>query len=246
MERLSKTALFAALSMVTTPLAALAATPAACTAHSGATSPHLIELYTSEGCSSCPPAEDWLGALSDDSAVIALEFHVDYWDALGWPDRFASARWTARQGALAARSANHIVYTPEVALDGREWRQWSRASLPTPVATAVRLDMEVTPGAALQARVESLEARSGAPLQAYFAIVENGLTSSVRNGENAGRTLRHANVVRTFAGPAALGERATLEPPTDLVADNAALIGFVTDAHGVVLGSLKVALRDCR
>jgi hypothetical protein len=233
------------LTLAATPLVALAATPAACTAHSSATTPHLIELYTSEGCSSCPPAEDWLGGLSDDSLAVALEFHVDYWDALGWPDRFASARWTARQNALAARSANYIVYTPEVALDGREWRQWSRASLPPPAAAAVRLHMEVTPGAALQARLTSLEARSGTPLQAYFAIVENGLTSSIRNGENAGRTLRHANVVRAFAGPAALGERATLQAPPDFVDDNSALIGFVTDAQGAVLGSLKVALRDC-
>src|SRR4051794_31883609 len=95
-------------------LLTLAATPSfaatsACVAHGAATTPHLIELYTSEGCSSCPPAENWLDGLSDDARVIALEFHVDYWDALGWPDRFANARWTARQNALAARSPSHIV-----------------------------------------------------------------------------------------------------------------------------------------
>lgn len=231
------------LALAGTPPRLLAAPPA-CIAHSVATTPHLIELYTSEGCSSCPPAENWLDGLAEDARVIALEFHVDYWDALGWPDRFASARWTARQNALAARSPSHIVYTPEVALDGREWRQWSRASLPPAAAAPLPLDLEITRGNPLQARLSGPAA--GAPLQAYYAIIESGLTSIVRSGENAGRTLRHANVVRALAGPLAPGQYAMLDAPADLAENNAAVVGFLTDAQGTVLSSIRLALPGCR
>ena len=78
-------------------LAAAPAPDAACVAHSTRERPHLVELYTSEGCSSCPPAERWMSSIRDDATQVGLEFHVDYWDELGWPDPFADARYTARQ-----------------------------------------------------------------------------------------------------------------------------------------------------
>src|SRR5262245_16405713 len=84
---------------------------------SGAARASVLELYSSEGCSSCPPAEELVNSLgaSDTGRIVALAFHVDYWDDIGWPDRFASPRWSARQ---RARSAS--VYTPELMLNGRE------------------------------------------------------------------------------------------------------------------------------
>ena len=87
-----------------------------CTIHSGAERAMLIELYTSEGCSSCPPAERWLsgfvGKTATASAVIPLAFHVDYWDYIGWRDRFASPKYTARQYERTNRNRGHFVYTP--------------------------------------------------------------------------------------------------------------------------------------
>lgn len=102
---------------------------ASCSATSPVTAGHLVELYTSEGCSSCPPADRWLRNLPARDDVVALAFHVDYWDYLGWRDRFADSRFTDRQRAMAARAGSGTVYTPEVALDGREWRRWSSGAL---------------------------------------------------------------------------------------------------------------------
>src|SRR5689334_18800483 len=96
------------------------------TFESGPARTHLIELYTSEGCSSCPPAEAWLSKLKDEPRLwrdfVPLAFHVDYWDRLGWRDPFASKEWTARQYAYSAGWKSESVYTPGFVLDGREWR----------------------------------------------------------------------------------------------------------------------------
>ncbi|MBA3608983.1 MAG: DUF1223 domain-containing protein [Chthoniobacterales bacterium] len=93
---------------------------------SGPMRTHLLELFTSEGCSSCPPAEAWLSKLKDDPGLwrdfVPLAFHVDYWDRLGWRDPFASKIWTARQYEYSARWKSSNVYTPGFVLDGREWR----------------------------------------------------------------------------------------------------------------------------
>src|ERR1051326_3572011 len=97
---------------------------------SGPTRTHLLELFTSEGCSSCPPAEAWLSRLKDNKQLwrdfVPIAFHVDYWDRLGWRDRFASPQWTQRQQILAARWNAGSVYTPAFVLDGSE----SSASVP--------------------------------------------------------------------------------------------------------------------
>lgn len=96
------------------------------TIESPATRVHLVELFTSEGCSSCPPADDWLRGLKTERGLwrefVPVAFHVDYWDNLGWPDRLASPRFTERQRAYAAAWRANTVYTPGFVLDGREWR----------------------------------------------------------------------------------------------------------------------------
>src|SRR5215207_1393013 len=95
----------------------------------------LLELYTSEGCSSCPPAERWLGSLRDAPGLwrdfVPVALHVNYWDKLGWPDRFASKEFTEREYAYAAKWNNSSVYTPCFVRDGSEWRRESRAPSPT-------------------------------------------------------------------------------------------------------------------
>src|SRR5712691_2100571 len=96
---------------------------------SGAQQTALIELFTSEGCSSCPPAETWLGRLKTDPGLwkkfVPVAFHVDYWDRLGWRDRFASKQFTERQSRYAAKWQTESVYTPAVVLNGSERRNWS-------------------------------------------------------------------------------------------------------------------------
>ena len=170
---------------------------AACAARSGPTVPTVVELYTSEGCSSCPPAERWLGALNGRDGVVALAFHVDYWDYLGWKDRFAQALFTQRQNASQRTSGARFAYTPQVILDSRDAPAWStlpatalQSRAPATVALALARDdgglsLTVTPG-------------PGAPaaLSGYVAVVDDGLRTQVGAGENRGATLRQDAVVR--------------------------------------------------
>jgi hypothetical protein len=107
--------------------ASAAAAYADCQAWSPNHSTALIELYTSEGCNSCPPADRWLSSLSKQNLgdrAVALALHVDYWDRLGWKDRFGSAAFSQRQRDESARSGGEFVYTPQVLLQGRDFPQW--------------------------------------------------------------------------------------------------------------------------
>ncbi len=166
---------------------------------SGPQQTSLVELYTSEGCSSCPPAEAWLSRQKENPALwkqfVPLAFHVDYWDRLGWRDRFSSKQWTDRQSRYAALWRNESVYTPAVVLNGREERAWSSLRLGQPndtsagvlsVATSDGKTFEITfrpgPGAT-------------APYEAHLALLASGLSTKVGAGENQGRSLPHDFVV---------------------------------------------------
>lgn len=193
-----------------TALAALLLAPglavaaeALCSARSGPTTPWVVELYTSEGCSSCPPADRWLSTLKGRSGVVALAFHVDYWDRLGWIDRFASPAWTLRQQQAAASSGAGFAYTPQVLLNGQDYRRWP--VLPEPVSPplvslSLRRDGEFY--------IVQSTPLAGAPreLAGYWAVTEDGHRSQVRAGENAGVTLQHDAVVRELQPVAAVGD----------------------------------------
>ncbi len=170
----------------------------ACTASSPRLVAPVVELYTSEGCNSCPPADRWLSHLKADPSIVALAFHVDYWDRLGWKDRFASPAFTARQALQQATNGARFSYTPQVVVDGRDRTDWSRAEVPAPsrapatveVALAQRGDRfvaTVTPGANAPQR-----------LAAYWAVTEQGHVTAVKAGENEGVTLHHDFVVRDY------------------------------------------------
>ena len=197
-----------------TPLAALAA---ACEARSGPVAPRLVELYTSEGCSSCPPADRWLSGLSGRSDVVALSFHVTYWDRLGWPDRFAQPAFTERQRARVAASGARQLYTPQVTADGRDWTRWP--DLPPPATAPLDLWLRSDGSTVTVGVTRRPEARGPFPatIAGHWVLLEDGHRSDVRAGENAGATLRHDHVVRHLQPVApwpAVGEsRWTWQPP---------------------------------
>lgn len=167
---------------------------ATCTARSSDVPPAIVELYTSEGCSSCPPADRWLSALKGRSDVLALAFHVNYWDRLGWPDRFATPATTERQHLLQRVSGAPYVYTPQVVLNGRDLRGWSGAALTRPPASDVTIALN-RDGANVRARVEASSART---LGGYWTVLEDGHVSRVKAGENSGETLAHDHVVTLY------------------------------------------------
>lgn len=192
------------------------AATAQCTASSTDKRVSLLELYTSEGCSSCPPADKWLSGLRAagyrSDRVIPLAFHVDYWDYIGWKDRFAKAEFTARQRQVASKSLLGFVYTPQVILNGRDFRRWQTASrfeqaLADSLSAAPRARMTLAlatlPAGETSVTIsaQALDADSRKHGDVYIAVYENGLKSTVNAGENSGRELAHDHVVREWWGP---------------------------------------------
>lgn len=175
------------------------ATGLACQAQSPKLTPTVVELYTSEGCSSCPPADRWLSSLKTGPEVVALAFHVDYWDRLGWTDRFATPAATQRQYQLARLAGKDGVYTPQVMVSGQDWRSWPAlpvASVPAPVR--VTLSRESDTVTAQVAPGDPTGGRISGQLSGYWAVLEDHHQTQVRAGENSGETLRHDHVVRQY------------------------------------------------
>lgn len=210
-----------------------------CRAFSSATPPTVVELYTSEGCSSCPPADRWASTLKGRADVLVLGFHVNYWDRLGWRDRFASAETTERQRLVQRAAGSAYVYTPQVLLNGRDWRGWSGSTFANLPSSPIVVTLE-REGNVVRAQVE---APAGGALAGFWAVVEDGHASRVRAGENAGETLKHDHVVTLYRPVARLGKSQALELPAQ--SDGAARrVAFVvTDADG--LKPLQVALLSC-
>ena len=156
----------------------------------------LIELYTSEGCSSCPPAEAWLGTLREAPGLwrdfVPVAFHVVYWDRLGWRDRFASKAGTEREYAYADAWHSSSVYTPCFVQDGAEWRESFGRNAPKPATEKVGV-LSVECGDDGVCRVNFIPAASTAraDYDIHVAQLGGGIASPVRAGENEGRTLRH-------------------------------------------------------
>jgi hypothetical protein len=200
---------YAMLSLITPSIAF-----GACDARSGPQTTALVELYTSEGCSSCPPADRYLNELpgkryrADQLVPIAL--HVNYWDYIGWKDPYAKPAFVERQHRLAAANRQHTVYTPHVFVAGTEVQSW-RSNLDDvvrqvnaiPARAAINLrGNSARPGTlAIEAKAT---AEKGRPAELYVAITENRLASNVHAGENRGVTLTHDHVVREWLGPVAL------------------------------------------
>jgi hypothetical protein len=216
--------------------------------------PVLVELFTSEGCSSCPPADSLLKELSEDqpidgAEIIALEEHVDYWNHLGWSDRFSSRDFTRRQQDYAITLPDGGVYTPQMIVDGRVQLVGSRTKEAREEIGASALHLKsrllLTPitrsellSRPFELRLDAATPLSGSPrLDLWLAVTEKNLQTHVNAGENSGQTLRHAPVVRllrksqsvpsSFVGP--LRVNFDLRPewnPADLTA-----VAFFADAH---------------
>jgi len=174
-------------------------TPPATTFESGETQGTLIELFTSEGCSSCPPAEKWLSELKSNhelwTKIVPIAFHVDYWDRLGWRDRFAKPEFTSRQQHYVATWRGDSVYTPGFVVNGKEWQRWFGGDVtPTSSAKVGVLRVSLCTDGKFSASFVP-ETRQPRGLVLNVALLGNDLESNVKRGENSGRKLRHDFVV---------------------------------------------------
>ncbi|MEK8032403.1 DUF1223 domain-containing protein [Ideonella sp. DXS29W] len=209
-----------------------------------ATPTAIVELYTSEGCSSCPPADLWLSAVPRDGAVLALAFHVDYWDSPGWADRFADASHSARQRQLQASDGARFVYTPQILVNGRDFPSW-RQSTPTELQRAIGpRSSGPVPAVAVRregpqwvAEITPAPGASERQYAGYWALLEDGHRSRVTAGENAGRALQHDHVVRRYrpvgVWPAQQAQQWRWPAPPEAEVGHAGRAVFVvTDASG--------------
>lgn len=230
---------------------------AACTARSGALTTALVELYTSEGCSSCPPADQQLSQFPDrrwplDKAV-PLSLHVPYWDYIGWKDPYAQSAFAERQNWLVQKNRQRTVFTPHFFVSGKEIGNW-RNELPEAIrrinAQPARADIQLRvdqpqPGL-LSIRADASSSLKSESLALYLAVTESHLVSKVRRGENSGATLHHDHVVRAWIGPLALvagkiSTRRDIKLQADRVGADIAVVGLVQNASsGEVVQAVAV------
>src|SRR5438046_1170217 len=206
--------------------------------------PTVVELFTSEGCSSCPPADALLAELARRPDVLALSFHVDYWDRLGWKDPYSSRAATDRQDRYAKVLALPTVYTPQIVVDGR-WQAVGsdRADVERALDLARRDRLDVPVTLALdhgQAYIKLRPSSDEAPASVLLIGFDRRQVTAVKRGENSGRTLAHVDVVRGVEEVARLGGSAgEIAVPVRWPCDRVAAV--VQAADGRVLG---VAVRD--
>ena len=236
--------------------ALLLATPAgAATERATAARPVVVELFTSQGCSSCPPADRYLGELAKRDGIVALAFHVDYWDYIGWRDRFAIPEGTERQRAYAQVFRNRFVYTPQIVVDGiKDASGVDRAAVEALIAerehAGPKLAVTVEPrgGDDYDIRIPAGDFDGSATV--WLAIFDRRYTTEVSRGENSGRTLDNYNVVRELRRIGTwTGEAQTIRIPLRPRAQGGCAILVQADkrhlvGQGPILGAVWVPLDD--
>jgi hypothetical protein len=241
---------------------ALAASPMSCQVQSGKFVTPVVELYTSEGCSSCPPADRWLSTQIKRSDISAnyLSFHVDYWDDIGWPDRFANHAYTQRQYSRVQKKGSSQVYTPQVMVGEQTGVSWSfpdRSESAIKQANSEQAFANIAlqasgSGAEWKAKVALSSLKALPNTQWYLAVYQDGLSSQVRAGENQGKLLKHDRVVRQWLGPYRLDGSNTNKDFTialssaAVTAQTGLLAVLENSSNGQVLQSLKLPLSQCR
>ena len=208
---------------------------------------NLIELYSSEGCSSCPPAEAWINHLQTTPElwkdIFPVAFHVDYWDGLGWPDRYARPEYTQRQRDYAARLGQDSVYTPEFVVNGREWHHgWMGGNALPGEAAAKTGELALTVHAdgkfSASYRAAAVATK---PLVLNVAVLGIHDSTDVQAGENSGRKLEHDFVVLGFSSTAMVARNSKTfqaDPgPIKSSTNDApgAIVAWVSDSDGMIL-----------
>ncbi len=213
----------------------------------------LVELFTSEGCSSCPPADRVLAQLTEEARqreqpIYTLSFHVDYWNYLGWNDPYSDAAYSERQRTYA-RTLHQRTYTPQMVVNGKHVFVGSdearaRGTLSDVLRQPATAVVTIAPKLADSRTLDVAYTTANAPPDAvvHFAVVERGLSQQVSRGENAGRKLLHEHVVRTFQTRASSDAHVTLTLPGDLDLRQAALIAFVQ--HPTTMQIFGAAMQD--
>lgn len=205
----------------------------------------VVELYTSQGCVSCPPADDYLATLADRTDVIPLALHVDYWDYIGWKDNFADPRFTRRQKAYARAAGSRMVYTPQFIIAGQDRIE---GLAPDEAALMMRRHLEAPAIVTLDVRREDdrirIEASTAtslpAPVEVQLVRYRPEETVTIDRGENAGRTITYRNVVSSWE---TLGEwtgEAPLEAVAPVTGADPAVVILQSPGPAAILAAARV------
>jgi len=233
---------------------------AQCTAKSAEKTVALVELYTSEGCDSCPPADRWLSSLGPNGfapdRVVPIALHVDYWDYIGWKDPYARQAHSARQRKMAKLARAAMVYTPQVLLQGQDFRHWGSGAFEQAVAKInarpakariwLSLDTRRRDAFEVEAAAQLEGASSNGDIALFLGAYENKLVSEVKAGENRGKSLPHDYVVLQWAGAlefkgGKLAERHVLPLLPKAVPGHSGVVAFVQNrATSEVLQALML------
>lgn len=215
-----------------------------------ASQPVLVELFTSQGCSSCPPADAFLAELAERPGVLALSYHVDYWNYIGWTDPFSSPEATARQRAYGKTLGSRVAYTPQMVIDGRRDAVGShRETVEQAIAAAAsssRIALAIAGDDASGYRAVLPATALDMPARVWLVLFDGSHETTVTRGENTGRTIENRNVVRGIVDLAAWDGSATeiplaLDPALTAGRDGCAVIVQQGEA-GPVLGTAVIGL----
>jgi hypothetical protein len=210
--------------------------------------PVIVELFTSQGCSSCPPADALIHDIANDPAmrgrVIPLAFHVDYWDSLGWRDPFSSAEWTQRQARYVRTMHLNSAYTPQAVVNGsREFVGFNRAAMSAALEKASnekpRSEITLTARRDGNSVLANIHATVPANDDLMLAIVEDGVTTKIEHGENAGRTLTNDAIVRKLIR--VQPGQTTITVPLDSAWHDVNATAFVQDRATLAIGAAAFA-----
>ncbi len=224
----------------------------------------LVELFTSQGCSSCPPADEYLSKLIESGEksgkqIIALSFHVSYWNRLGWTDPFSQEEFTHRQQRYSQAFGSSTIYTPQMIVNGNQAYSSSRPGVINQGVTKV---LSQTPNLRLTTAITSVESKQVRfkvttknedqfdTMYLHAALVEKGLSTAIKRGENVGRTLHHDNVVRKFTTwefKKSIGKELAIQLPDDINVVNTSLVVFAQKPSTMeVLGADQLGLNNIK
>jgi len=210
-------------------------------------SPVVVELFTSQGCSSCPPAEAFLGELAKRKDVIALEFHVDYWDYIGWKDHFAKPAFTGRQKQYVRSLKSRYSYTPQMVIDGRTHVVGSHRGEVEDLIRQFQSDDRGGPSIMMNRKGDTLNVQIGpakarGTYEVTLVTFDRPHVTEVRRGENRGKRLKNSNVVREMVPLGTWdGKAATYKVSLDgKEGDGGCAILVQKDGQGPVLAAAKM------
>lgn len=205
----------------------------------------VVELYTAQGCSSCPPADELLARMASDPEILALSLHVDYWDYLGWIDQFADPSFTQRQKAYARAAGDRMIYTPQAVINGQHREVGSdaaalMATVMHEMQEPAQVSMQVTrDGAQAQVAATALQPISG-PVEVLLIRYLPEMNVEIGHGENAGLKMKYVNIVTSWTVVGGWDGTAPLQMTIPLTGSDQAAVLLQAAGMGAILSAAVV------